>query len=386
MLHCLIFSSWWYYTPILVAPSSNNNCSLIFGLLFSSFLTLRLLRVLFFLPNAIYHSDSNQSSAITRCNIKTKNVKKDSSSSTTDAASLVIPSCTGLHDDPYRFGGTDPVPCCDGLEKKLKDWDEDGTSRYQCELVTSECCTTGIGCDDKSDCCYQFGDPDYCGLAVGSDSDGCCHGNCHYPVGRQRCWPWVVPPPKESDCCTTGIGCTENDDCCYQFGDPFYCKLDTNKSGCCVGECTYPDGRQSCYPWFLPRTNKCIPATGDFSGTSVTTGTEPLVPGQLDGLKYPFETCYLYGLMYPCYTESWTDGLGNYYQCHPKNPNEGTAKGNPWSSFQPPSFNTTCGTPCKDLAPATKPCLAMFVYCTVDNDCCGDMECSLSIFPGHQCL
>ena len=219
--------------------------------------------------------------------IQTKTVKKDGSTSTTDATSLVvIPSCIGFHDDPYRFGG-DPVPCCYPLEKKLKDWDVDGTYRYQCEDPSDDCCTTGIGCTDDSNCCDQFGDRFECLL-----EDGCCVGDCTYPVGRQSCWPWVVPPPTPNytnkDCCTTGIGCTELNDCCYKFGDPDDCTLDkyglAQPGGICVGDCTFPVGREHIWPWYTVPTDTCVPVIGPFRGYSETTK---------HSLKLPFQTCLL---------------------------------------------------------------------------------------------
>ena len=384
----------------------------------------------------------NQSSAIPRCNNKTKTVKKDSSSSTTDAESpvdsststittdtefLVIAQCTSLHQDPYQYAQTsskDPVPCCDGLEMTLKDWNKDGTERYQCERparctgihddpygsggnvpgnvpvpccdglkmqykvskkdnewhwecdenTESQCCTMGIGCTEDDDCCYQFGNPDPFHIAPCTMDDrvGCCVGECTYPVGRQSCNPWVVPRPKESDCCTTGIGCTENHDCCAEgtFGDPAYCKLDTN--GCCVGQCTFPAGRQLCNPWYPVPYDTCVPAIGDFSGSSVTVVPTPYI----DSLKYPFETCYAGSVSDYCYTQSWTDGFGNYYPCFPKNPNEGTPRGNPWSPFtfdakDYPNFS--CQKPCQDLAPATKPvkpCRPDGAPCGENDHCC----------------
>ena len=51
--------------------------------------------------------------------------------------------CTGLHDDPFSSGsgcsgvGNVSVPCCIGLEMKLKDWDDDGKLCYQWEKEAS---------------------------------------------------------------------------------------------------------------------------------------------------------------------------------------------------------------------------------------------------------
>ena len=174
-----------------------------------------------------------------------------------------------------------------------------------------------------------------------------------------------------NECCTTGIGCTANDNCCPYFGTP-WCnwKKDT---GCCDGMCNYPTVkypvvRTRCNPWITTvPTNTCIPAGkyAKFSGTSETTKV---------GLTHSFETCYQYGTNY-CWTQSWTDGLGYYYSCLPT------------PLFSEPiaaiDFPSSCGTPCKDLAPATKTCsdtINCSTYgikcCTYDSDCCRNLSCT----------
>ena len=97
-----------------------------------------------------------------------------------------------------------------------------------------------------------------------------------------------MPPPKESDCCTTGIGCTELNDCCYKFGDPDDCTLDkyglAQPGGICVGDCTFPVGREHIWPWYTVPTDTCVPVIGPFRGYSETTK---------HSLKLPFQTCLL---------------------------------------------------------------------------------------------
>ena len=178
-----------------------------------------------------------------------------------------------------------------------------------------------------------------------------------------------MPPPKESDCCTTGIGCTELNDCCYKFGDPDDCTLDkyglAQPGGICVGDCTFPVGREHIWPWYTVPTDTCVPVIGPFRGYSETTK---------HSLKLPFQTCYQqYGTMSLCYTESWTDGLGNYQQCFPKNL-VGIDRWVPVTPIFPDShfFSYNCGTACN----FTRQCLEQYdVNCDVDDDCCGDSVC-----------
>ena len=160
-----------------------------------------------------------------------------------------------------------------------------------------------------------------------------------------------------------------------------------NKSGCCVGDCTFPVGRQRCNPWYPVPNDTCVPAIGDFSGSSVNI-VPSYRPGVMDGLKYPFETCYAYGTTTNCYTQSWSDGLGNYYQCVPEN-----FLGDPWS---PLTFdakdnpNLSCEEPCYDLAPATKPVKPCFPlharHCKHEGDCCGDLVCNSVFWGPNRCM
>ena len=364
----------------------------------------------------------NQSSAITRCNIKTKNVKKDSSNSssskpaiTTDAVSLVIASCTVLHDDPYKQGSKDPVPCCDGLEMKLKDWDDDGKFRYQCEQSSAVCtvlhgdpynqppytltkpfflpCCEGLTfvgywgdgntwqyhCE-PSRCSSLHVDPYFTGSLI-----PCCldlYTDKQAWDGPDKKWrfqcerkttptPVATPAPVgapttdddvySNECCTTGIGCTKNDNCCPFFGSLCNWNKDT---GCCDGMCNYPVGTKRCNPWITTTapTYTCIPAGkyGKFSGTSETTKA---------GLTHSFETCYKFendGTNF-CYTQSWADGLGYYYQCLPNHPYEAFTYNVPW-----------CGTPCQELQPAFKECVVQDQICVYDSDCCNDSECNIN--------
>ena len=169
-----------------------------------------------------------------------------------------------------------------------------------------------------------------------------------------------------NECCTAGLGCTKNDNCCSYFGIPGSGACVWNEdSGCCWGTCTYPVGRVRCNPWVpaIP-TNTCIPATGLLFTKNNNKTTK-------DGLKDPFQTCYKYGNdgTNVCYTQSWTDGSGYYYQCSPKDPYEAFTYKVPW-----------CGEPCKDVAPATNTCNSKDESCWVDDDCCGDLECYVSYY------
>ena len=123
----------------------------------------------------------------------------------------------------------------------------------------------------------------------------------------------------------------------------------------------YPVVRTRCNPWITTvPTNTCIPAGkyAKFSGTSETTKV---------GLTHSFETCYQYGTNY-CWTQSWTDGEGYYYPCLPTPL---------FFDFDRVAmdFPSSCGTPCKDLAPPTKTCADTQEICTHDSDCCRNLLC-----------
>ena len=140
--------------------------------------------------------------------------------------------------------------------------------------------------------------------------------------------------------------------------------VEAHLAGCCCGECNYSVGRVACNPWVetVP-TGTCIPATGPFYGNNTTTK---------GGLTHSFQTCYKYGNdgTNVCYTQSWTDGAGYYYQCSPKDPYETFTYEVPW-----------CGEPCQELLPAFKECVAHDQICVDDDDCCEDSTCSVPSGP-----
>ena len=82
--------------------------------------------------------------------------------------------CTATHQDPWSTGSK--VPCCDGLEEELKDWDGNGKAYWKCMVKKStgdEKCFKEFGCNNPASI-----DPD-CDTA-----ELCAH----------QCWgQWLTP-------------------------------------------------------------------------------------------------------------------------------------------------------------------------------------------------
>ena len=72
--------------------------------------------------------------------------------------------CSGRGEDPFRNGKEHKVPCCEGFEQELKDWNNTGQQSYRCEPTSTPksdppCQATCVA--KKVDEKYACGDPTY---------------------------------------------------------------------------------------------------------------------------------------------------------------------------------------------------------------------------------